>query len=411
MTCHGSVLLSAGIPDTGSSYADEGTAAHFLAEQCLTTGDHPVAYIGKEIAVWNHPESESSGTDFLETLGESVLELNVFLVKIDADFAANVNHYVQYVRSIAEGTHGTLLVEQRMGIGHLTGEDEAEGTSDAVILAGDELIVIDLKFGMGVEVNADDNKQLMIYALAAYRKFEMLSDFKQVRLVISQPRINHLSEWTIAVEGLLAFGEEVKKAASRVWAIREANPATDLNPSEKACQWCRARAMCPALDRFVQDTIAADFDDLTEVPDTPNDPSELSVKMKATGLVEMWIKAVRAKVEAELFAGKKVPGYKVVQGKKGNRKWINAEHAEQLFKSMKVKLEDMYDMTVISPTSAEKLQKAGKIGPRQWPKVLAEITQSEGKASVAPESDPRPALDISRVEDDFEDLTAKPDLI
>lgn len=73
---------------------------------------------------------------------------------------------------------------------------------------------------------------------------------------------------------------------------------------------------------------------------------------------------------------------------------------------MRVKHDQMYDYSVISPTSAEKLAKAEVIGKRQWPKVQALITQSEGRPSVAPESDKRPALVMSAVANDFEDVTA-----
>ncbi|RYF45629.1 MAG: DUF2800 domain-containing protein, partial [Comamonadaceae bacterium] len=111
-------------------------------------------------------------------------------------------------------------------------------------------------------------------------------------------------------------------------------------------------------------------------------------------------------VETRLLAGQPVPGFKLVQGKKGNRQWTSKEEAEALLKAMRVKHDQMYDYTVISPTTAEKLAKAEVIGPRQWPKVVALITQSEGKPSVAPESDKRPALAIAAAAEDFDDVSA-----
>ena len=397
MTCPGSVVLSESIEDKGSTYADEGTAAHFLAEQCLTTGDHPVGYIGKSVFVGDETGFEDDGSGTAEFI-------------IDSDFAAAVNQYVQYVRDVVKHTNGELHVEQRLDISFLTGEEDAEGTSDTVILTPDELIVIDLKFGQGVSVDADSNKQLMIYGLAALNRFGLVYDFKQVRLVIHQPRTNHVSEWVISVEELEEFAIEVRMAADRVWRIQAVNPDTDCKVSEKGCQWCRAKATCPALDRFVQDAIEADFEDLTEAPAVAHDTEKLAAKMKACNIIEDWIKAVRGAVEAELFSGNQVPGYKIVQGKRGNRQWNDPAVAEQTLKSMKIKEADMYDFKLISPTSADKLAKAGTIGPRQWPKLEALIVQPEGKPSVAPESDKRPALVIGKVEDDFEDLTP-PDLI
>ena len=76
---------------------------------------------------------------------------------------------------------------------------------------------------------------------------------------------------------------------------------------------------------------------------------------------------------------------------------------------MRLKVEEMYDLKLISPTTAEKLAKAGTIGPRQWPKLQEIIEQPEGKASVAPVSDKRPALKIAAVEDEFADETASID--
>jgi hypothetical protein len=131
--------------------------------------------------------------------------------------------------------------------------------------------------------------------------------------------------------------------------------------------------------------------------------------MDAISAIEDWCKAVRAKVEAELFAGRPVPGYKLVQGKKGNRQWTSKEEAEAMLKGFKLKVEEMYDLKLISPTSAEKLAKAAVIGPRQWPKLSAYITQAEGSPSVAPESDKRPALVVTPVADAFEDLTQEPE--
>jgi hypothetical protein len=127
--------------------------------------------------------------------------------------------------------------------------------------------------------------------------------------------------------------------------------------------------------------------------------------MSKADLIEGWLKAIRAEVESRLLAGESVQGYKIVQGKRGNRAWADKAEAEALLKSMRLKVEEMFDLTLISPTSAEKLAKAAVIGPRQWPKVQALITQPEGNPSVAPESDKRPALVMSAVANDFDDMT------
>jgi hypothetical protein len=308
----------------------------------------------------------------------------------------------------------TLYVEQRMPIGHLTGEKDAFGTADVVILDSEarEIIIIDLKYGMR-EVDGERNRQLMIYALAALEKFSMYEgEFDTVRTVIIQPRIGHYPEWSCTVDELQAFGMEVRVAADEAQKAKalydQGCVVTGFLVPGDHCRnnYCKARATCPALSKFVTDAVEADFDTLSmdikqEIPVS----IDLGMKMDALPLIEDWCKAVRAKVEAELFAGRPVPGYKLVQGKKGNRQWTSKDEAEAMMKGFKLKVEEMYDLKLISPTSAEKLAKAAVIGPRQWPKLSAYITQAEGSPSVAPESDKRPALVVTPVADAFEDLT------
>lgn len=393
--------------DKGSKYANEGTAAHELAAMCLLSGTfdrptEPREHLGLKIAVGG----------------------NIFTV--DDEMALAVGDYVSYVRDVVKGTGGELLVEQKLGIEGITGEPDAKGTSDAVILAPGELIIADLKYGRGVAVEADGNPQLQIYALAAVDEFSLAHDFTTVRMVIHQPRLGAVSEWVQTVEQLEEFRAQVGKQI----AIHEANPDA-RTPGTKQCQWCSQKATCSALAKHVADVVGADFDvidppgNLTEldaklVPSVDNET--LATKLKAADLIEAWLKAVRAEVESRLLAGQAVPGFKLVQGKKGNRAWSDPEAAEKLLKdTFRLKTEEMYDLSLISPTTAEKLaprfDKSGKeippkdgqpkprLGPRQWAKAKALITQADGKPSVAPETDKRPALVMSAVADDFTDVT------
>lgn len=147
MACPGSVALCEGKEDKGSSYASEGTAAHELAEKILRGNLSPA-----------------------EAKGLVGLTAENGVVFTD-DMLRDVLKYTEQIHDLVRGTGGILHVEQRLPIGQWTDEPDAHGTSDAVIVAGDELIVADLKFGMGVEVSAESNPQLMIYALAALDKF------------------------------------------------------------------------------------------------------------------------------------------------------------------------------------------------------------------------------------------------
>ena len=381
MACPGSVVLEAAFPDRGSLYADEGTAAHTLASWCLEDNMDADQYLGGEIVV-----------------GE-----RKFVV--DTDMAAYVQDYVKLVRGYAE--NGSLFVEQRVPIGHLTGEDDAGGTSDAVVLCRNEMVVIDLKYGMGVKVYAEDNPQLMMYALGAYEQFGLAWDGDTVTMVIHQPRLNHVAEWSIPLRVLLDFAAQVRDAAATVAeAVSVADIGVDsyLRPGEKQCRFCKAKATCPALRAEVADVVheAATLDDFADlvpqVPDSQTGDNYLSVAMSKVDVVEQWCKAVRAEVERRLLAGKSVEGYKLVEGKRGNRKWADAEAVEKLLKSFRMRQDEMYDLSLISPTKAEKLFKEN---PKRWAKVQEHITQNEGKPSVAPATDKRPTLAVPSVADDF----------
>jgi hypothetical protein len=367
MSCPGSVRMCEGIPDTSSDASLEGTMMHTVSAHCLTRGTDAAGYVGV-------------------TDPETGLILQV-------EQAQAIQTYVDTVRDIVVTTGGALLVEQRLSIWHMTGEEDAHGTADAIIMTMDELIVIDAKFGRGVAVDAEENPQLMMYAAAAYVEHELAYDFKCVRMMIVQPRLNASPEWTIDVAELNEFIEEVQISAELT-----RQPDAPLVPSAKGCQWCRAKATCPAITNRIMD----DFDNV--VPETA-DERDLARIMANADMIEKWVKAVRAEVERRLLAGEPVPGYKLVQGKKGNRQWADPDAAEETLKSMRIKHDQMYDYKLASPTSIEKLAKAGDVGPRQWTKIQDLITQSEGQPSVAPESDKRPALVTSATASDFDDVT------
>jgi hypothetical protein len=160
----------------------------------------------------------------------------------------------------------------------------------------------------------------------------------------------------------------------------------------------------------VQDNVGAEFEVLTNpmpgpgiVVDEHVSDVALSIKMAAVDLIEDWCKAVRAETERRLLAGESVPGWKLVQGKRGARAWSSPTDAEATLKSMRLKQDEMYEFKLISPTSAEKL--LAKDSPRRWSKLLDLIIQPEGKPHVAPESDKRPALVVTPTADDFAVVT------
>ncbi|MGZ3184389.1 MAG: DUF2800 domain-containing protein [Telluria sp.] len=436
MACPGSLAREAGLPDTSSAFADEGTLAHALAAQCLEHEEDARLYDNSVLSYKDHGVAKQA-----------------IIYRDMADF---VQVYVDRIRQYAEGNE--LMVEQRLEFSNYVDVPGQFGTSDAVILAGDEIQVHDLKYGRGVKVDAFEienglemgpNKQMALYALGALDTFGPLGDFKRIRMVIHQPRLQHISEWDCSVEDLLAFGERAKVAAQAALA-----GDGDLVPGESQCRFCKAKGTCPALRDQVLETVAGDFVDLSKgeiavstkdaeallaqaygvapknvdfeqsgadarfVIKKPNitpqldgsvervtslDDLHLATCMDSVDMIESWCKGVRAEVERRLLAGSFSDGrYKLVEGRAGARAWSDPAEAEKLLKSFRLKQDEMYDFTLISPTSAEKVLAAAS--PKRWAKAQALIRRSDGKPSVAPASDKRPALVITPVADDFEEL-------
>lgn len=410
MLCPGKIVLEEGKPNSTSKYAAEGTAAHQVLTWALQEERPAHAYIGR------------------------VIEADGFIFEVDQDMANHVQVCVDYANDL-KGDDGTIFADIRVNYSSYldTPEHEAWGTADVIVARGTELIVVDFKYGMGVEVDAERNPQMSLYGLGALQAYHgLVADFETVRMAISQPRIKSApSEWDCSVEELETWGRSTARSAvvSCVNATNLKGNAegammdrewedTFLRPSENACKFCRAKATCPKLRAEVSSTVNTmsaatpdEFADNTLVPvNACSNEQWLAACLSKVDMIEDWCKAIRAETERRLLAGDGVPGYKLVQGKRGARQWTDAKVAEETLKTMRVKLEDMYDFKLISPTTADKLAKAGTIGPRQWPKLQGLITQNDGKPHVAPVSDSRPALVVTPVVEDFADVTTADDL-
>lgn len=421
MLCPGKPVMEAGKPNNSNIYSATGTCAHLLLEFALRDGTEPAGYLGR------------------------VFPVDGFDIEVDEDMVAAVETALGNIREMAGDA--AILPEQRVNYSKYlqVPYDEAWGTADVIVPRGEELQVHDYKNGSGVVVDAERNPQMMLYGLGALEAVnDLMGPFKTVRLVIHQPNVKDApSEWACTVDelehwALTVAGDAVdrRKAAAEVHQLPEGEwAATYLQPGEKQCKFCKAKATCSALRAEVASAVglesdAASPDEFAEAPvlspTAESDADWLSVSMKKADLIEGWVSAVRAETERRLLAGAEVPDFKLVQGKKGNRRWADAAEAEKTMKSMRLSTEQMYTLKLISPTAAEKLapeyDKAGKvkppkegaakpvIGPRQWPTLQAMITQPPGKPHVAPVSDPRPALAVTPVVDEFADVTANDDL-
>ena len=365
--CLAKPYMEAGCADSSSAAAAEGTSAHELRARCLIQNTDACDYLGQVI----------EGFDVTQEMADAVQQS------------------LDVIRAIGSAEGCDIHVEVPLDISIITGEKDAKGTSDTVILrhATHNLWVDDYKHGRGVKVFAQDNEQLLVYAGAALFEFNLVGDWQTITLSISQPRLGHFDEWTIGVEELQERLATISRIAAKILA--GSKDTLTLAPGDKQCKFCRAKATCPALNA----TVFSEFEAIKADEQTPVEM--LSHAMSQVDLIEGWCKAVRAETERRLLAGTDVVGWKLVQGKRGNRAWTSKAQAEALLKGMRIPHDQMYDYAVISPTTAEKLSKLEVIGPRQWPKLKALMSQSEGNASVAPASDKRPAL----VADSFQNLT------
>lgn len=429
-------------PDMGNDASDEGTAAHFLLEQCLTQQNEAKAFQGLRIKVENgNAEFHTSGA-----------------YPVGLDMIHEIQKTLDVIYSLADGA--TVYPEQVLSIEFITGEEGATGTSDTVIIKGDTAIIADLKYGRGVQVFAEGNEQLLIYGASSVADFDALGEIENVELHILQPRLNHFDVWKLSVAEMNERIEVIRQTAAKILAGPEGLTAV---PGDKQCKFCKASATCPERTDFTLQLITDTFTDLdkgfikVEMPQAekllaqafdvkpaaityhawqqeesgdiigehftvkkPNirpsleaaeaklpDASDerLATLMDAADMIEGFAKAVRAEVERRLLTGKFTDArYKLVEGRQGARSWTSEEEAEAALKAMRLKVDQMYDFKLISPTTAEKVLK--EANPRKWNKLQPLIGRSDGKPSVAPASDKRPALNLA-IAEQFEELPAE----
>lgn len=373
MKCPGSVALSRLFPDETSEYAQEGTIAHAYAAHLLDP-------------------TQPKPTE-----------------PISSENLAFVNDYVAYVERETAG--GMRNIEFSVSVSEVTGEANARGTIDCAALVGNTLKIIDLKFGRGVRVEAEGNLQLSIYAYGAYQYFSLFDEISEIELHIFQPRIDNIGVWRMTPAQLENFVSNARQCAAKALGYLKADPLPPeaLVPSADACRFCKAKSACPALRE--QAAQAVDFKPITEagdsipiIPEEALSPEKLGQNLQIADLLEPWIAAVREQAHQQMLQGVAIDGYKLVLGRPGNRQWTSSAEAEEMLKKFKLKENERYSYKIISPTQAEKLFKAGRIGQRQWPQLEQLITRSEPSPMVAPQSDKRPAWTPVAQPTDFQSI-------
>lgn len=373
--CRAKPYRESGLTDTPGSAVLEGQAAHALRERCLTGQGHAHDYLGQIIDN----------------------------VEITHEIADNVQRSVDPLRSF----EGELMVEHTLDIGSVTGEQGATGTSDAIIFNPETgvLVIDDYKNG-ALRVDAENNAQLIIYAAAALRQFDLLGEIHTVILRISQPRINHDDEWIISADELRYLAGEIRIIAEDILAAPDQMPAT---PGEKQCHFCKAKAHCPELQTYVSQVVLAEFTDITTGIDNSQvkpvqhmDHKALAASYAAIALIRRWCDAVEERTLKELIAGNAIEGFKLVAGRRGARAWRDEDEVALLLKSMRLADGDIYTKKIITPTAVDKIFKDN---PRKLARLQGFITQAEAKPVIAPETDKRERITPPSAVEQFETIT------
>lgn len=384
MTCPGSVEAEAKYPDTPSVHAAEGTVMHEIAALCLELDLEPYAFVGEAWAA------------------------DGFRVEIDRTMADHIVPGLDYIRE--QGAQ--IYVEHRVD---LTGPEDdpwlpgEAGTLDVGFVHPDRITIWDWKFGRGVPVSPDHNRQMMLYALGFWWEVARhLTDATDFRLHIEQPRIPGAGgQWDCTLSDLLAFAEEAKEAAA---ATRR--PDAPRRASLEACMFCKAKDDCREYQQFNLEIVSTKFDDLdAEGPPELPDPEGLTPERRSyiarhAGMFEAFLRGVKATVLAHALAGEPTPGLKAVLGNRGPRTWGDPEKAEQELVRM-LGPRKAYEQKILSPTQAEK-----ELGTRQWKKMQKMIVRSAAQPVLVPEGDRREALEavtskfdtLADAEDDFTDM-------
>lgn len=377
-------LVEKGIVDLGGSsvFADEGTAAHTIREDCLQLGLDAYDFIGR------------------------VVEVNGVGYECDDDMAAYLQPGIDWIREHCDDPHTEIRVNLSAWL------PEQFGTLDAgwYNSASRTLYLSDLKYGQGEDVDPEENTQQLLYGLGLW-EFLGRPKVEKVVICIDQPRLGGLKFWETDFDRLMQFAGEV------VAAYEEINSDfAKFAPSEKACRWCPARDAvvekgyngCKSYHDWMYDLFADEFDDLDadeiEMPQADIDPARRYNIVKHSKMIIKWLAELhQASLDAALF-GNPDPGSKAVIGQRGDRYFTNEEEAEMLLVTALGKGAYKPRKLIGIPDAEKALKpKRGKPGnPEIWAALAELVDQPDGKPILVPVTDKREA--IKPLVDMFDDL-------
>lgn len=359
MKCTPSARMGSGYPETTSIYAEEGKQAHALAENWLNSW-----LTGK--ATLHEPDLTN---DMLEAVRYYV---DLCIEKIN--------------KARAQTPDAKILLEQRLDFSDWV--VDGYGTGDLIIVSDGLLEIVDLKFGKGVKVSAENNAQMKLYALGAYSRYGTLYEFDSICMTIVQPRIDALSSEVCRVSELLAWGEEIKPIAQQAF-----KGEGDFVPGSH-CQFCLAKVHCRARAEENMRLVIYDF----ATADKLEDIEIADILVQADRLQE-WAADLQKYALVQAIAGKDWPGWKLVAGR-ATRKYIDADLVADRLKGAGYPEAILFERKMLGLTAMEKV-----IGKKKFSELAKDlIITPAGKPALAPESDKRQPIDRKSVTlKDFEE--------
>ncbi len=365
LLCPGAINLcdKLKVKDRGNEHAALGTFAHTVREICLEFGLDAYNLIGFEGTI--------DGFDFV----------------CDDDMAEHLQPGIDRIRQFP----GKMTVEYRVDLGSwMPGQF---GTLDCGI-AGDDLIVIsDLKYGMGVIVEAVGNLQQQIYALGFWDNVARhLTKAKEFLIIIDQPRVSGQGgEWRVSLEELIEFGKTLKSGAEAT-----KDPNAPRCASSHACHWCPAAKIagaCPEHEAFVMSIVALEFDDLDQAmefgvpPTLPSGvtPERRSFILQNRHVFTKWLDNLHDQALEDAIRGVPVPDLKAVAGRSMPRKYGDKDEAIKLLE--RVIGEEAFKKVPLTPSQIEK-----KFGEKVYTKIARVVTQGDPKPQLVSKYDAREAL-------------------
>lgn len=345
--------------DTGSVYAEEGTAAHALAE-------HKLKRLLKRRS--RRPVSDYDCDEMEECTDE---------------YVAYAMEQIERAKQSCKDP--VVLIEQHLDYSAYV--PEGFGTGDLVIVADGSLAVIDLKYGKGVAVEAEWNPQMMLYGLGALELFDAIYDIDTVRMTIYQPRLESVSTWEISVGDLME------------WVEKELKPKAQLAIHGEGefhcgswCRFCKAKNTCRARAEEYLRLAQMEFQPPALLSD-----EEIAEVLKVTDDLAKWAADVYAFATDEAIThGKQWGGFKLVEGR-SNRKYTDEEEVAEAAKA--AGYTDIYKSTLVGITEMEKL-----MGKKKFAEVLGKLVyKPQGKITLVTESDKREAMMTATAEADFKE--------